>query len=130
MLTDRIICQNYDLWMDYKKKSGLHIREARLRNKWTLKELADRTNTLSVSRISNYEQGLRSVDVSTAAELSTALGVSIGYILGIEDAALPLKPDESALLEKYRSADQRGKDTIQSIAGTQSAEPGGKRNTS
>lgn len=123
LLCDCVNSQDYASRMDFKKKSGLHIKEARKRKQWTLQQLADQTKSLSASRISNYEQGIRSIDVPTAAELSTALGVSIGYILGIEDSELPLKADESALLNKYRSADKRGKDTIQSIADSQSVDP-------
>jgi transcriptional regulator with XRE-family HTH domain len=105
--------------MELTRKIGLRLREARQAQKLSLAELARRTNALSKSRISNYEQGIRRMGLEEAQELSTALGtVSATYLLCLEDNGL-LSVTERDLVERYRRADSRGKDTILRVAETE-----------
>ena len=65
---------------------GSRIRELRKARGWTQKQLSARATAISMSRIGNYEQGTRTLDVPTAIRLAEAFGegVSAAYILGIE----------------------------------------------
>lgn len=107
--------------MDLTKKIGHRLRAARQAQKLSLAALAARTMSLSKSRISNYEQGIRRMGLEEAQELSKALGtLSVSYLLCLEDE-VDLSAPESALLELYRKADTRGRDTILKVAETQLA---------
>lgn len=93
-----------------------------LRGKLSLQAVSDRTGGLiSRSRLNNYEQGRRSVDVQTAVVLAKAYRVDPAYILGIpahidrdrlesllvavdgaaEDLGLPIKPEKKAAIVAY-----------------------------
>jgi transcriptional regulator with XRE-family HTH domain len=97
----------------------MRLREARQAQGWSLAELAARTNSLSKSRISNYEQGIRRMGLEEAQELSAALGtVSATYLLCLDDRG-PLSESERELLDIYRQADSRGQETILRVAETQ-----------
>jgi transcriptional regulator with XRE-family HTH domain len=105
--------------MELTKKIGLRLREARKAQNLSLAALAARTSSLSKSRISNYEQGLRRMGLEEARELSAALGtVTATYLLCLDDEG-HMSKRESALLGLYRQADSRGKDTILRIAESQ-----------
>jgi transcriptional regulator with XRE-family HTH domain len=106
--------------MELTKKIGLRLREARRAQGLSLAELARRTNALSKSRISNYEQGIRRMGIEEAQQLSLALGtVTATYLLCLDDDGL-ISGAERDLLEHYRQADARGKDTILRVAETES----------
>lgn len=106
--------------MDLTKKIGKRLREARQAQRLSLAELAARTGSLSKSRISNYEQGIRRMGLEEAAELSQALGtVSASHLLCLDNDSV-LSDAERRLLEHYRSADERGQDTILRVAEAQS----------
>jgi transcriptional regulator with XRE-family HTH domain len=105
--------------MDLTKRIGKRLRDERQAQKLSLAELAARTKSLSKSRISNYEQGIRRMGLEEAQELSAALGtVSATYLLCLDDGAF-LSESERDLVERYRRADGRGKDTILRIAEAQ-----------
>lgn len=65
---------------------GSRIRQLRKARGWTQKQLSERAAPISASRIGNYEQGTRALDVPTAIRLAEAFGegVSAAYILGIQ----------------------------------------------
>ena len=67
---------------------GLRLRAERHRLKLSLSRLSARTgDTLSKSRISNYEQGIRRIGLEGAVILGRALGdVSPAYLLGLDDS--------------------------------------------
>jgi transcriptional regulator with XRE-family HTH domain len=105
--------------MTLNKKIGQRLRVVRTAQKLSLSELAARTKTLSKSRISNYEQGIRRMGLEEAQELAEALeGVTPSYLLCLDDTA-PLTTEELKLVERYRGTDERGKDTILRIAESQ-----------
>jgi len=108
------------LRMELTNKIGLRLREARKAQGLSLAALSARTSALSKSRISNYEQGLRRMGLEEARELASALGtVSATFLLCLEDEGY-VTERESALLDFYRQADGRGKDTILRVAESQS----------
>jgi len=106
--------------MDLTKRIGQRLRAARQDQKLSLSELSSRTESLSKSRISNYEQGIRRMGLEEAQELAVALGtVTPTYLLCLEDTD-PLSLRERQLVEYFRRADERGKETIVKIASDQS----------
>jgi transcriptional regulator with XRE-family HTH domain len=106
--------------MDLTKRIGQRLRAARHEQKLSLSELSARTSGLSKSRISNYEQGIRRMGLEEAQELAVALGtVTPTYLLCLEDTD-PLSQEERQLVQYYRHADERGRDTILKMAAAQS----------
>lgn len=64
--------------------AGKRIRDCRNAAELTQDELAQLTsNKLSASRIANYEQGTRALDVESALILGEALRQPAGYLLGV-----------------------------------------------
>lgn len=107
------------LGMTLNKKIGQRLRAARTAQKLSLSELAARTRTLSKSRISNYEQGIRRMGLEEAVELAEALdGLTPTYLLCLDDVS-PLGVDERRLIERYRNTDERGRETILRVAEAQ-----------
>ncbi len=105
--------------MTLNKKIGQRLRSVRTAQKLSLSELAARTKTLSKSRISNYEQGIRRMGLEEAQELAEALdGLSPTYLLCLDDTS-PLTPTEWKLIECYRATDERGRATIMRAAESQ-----------
>jgi transcriptional regulator with XRE-family HTH domain len=106
--------------MELTKRIGQRLRAARQALGLSLADLSSRTGSLSKSRISNYEQGIRRMGLEEAQELALALGtVTPTYLLCLDDKG-PLSQDERYLVDRYREADTRGRDTILKIAETQS----------
>ena len=105
--------------MELTKQIGLRLRAARKAQGLSLAALAGRTSSLSKSRISNYEQGLRRMGLEEAHELAGALGtVSATYLLCLDDEG-KMSERENDLLDLYRHADDRGKETILRVAESQ-----------
>lgn len=104
--------------MDYKAESGRRLRRAREDAGLTLRELSERTRHLSISRISNYEQGLRYMDPEAAIDLGRALGVRPAWLMCVDNDDA-LSGEERALLIRYQLTDDRGKQAIKAIAESQ-----------
>jgi transcriptional regulator with XRE-family HTH domain len=105
--------------MDLTKRIGQRLRAARHDQKLSLSALSSRTGSLSKSRISNYEQGIRRMGLEEAQVLAKALEtVTPTYLLCLDDTD-PLSQDERQLVEYFRQADERGKGTIMKIASDQ-----------
>lgn len=104
--------------MTLNKKIGQRLRAARTSQKLSLAELAARTKTLSKSRISNYEQGIRRMGLEEALELAEALDLTATYLLCLDDTS-PLTPHEWTLIERYRQTDERGREMIMRVADVQ-----------
>ena len=106
--------------MELTKKIGKRLRDARKAQKLSLAALGARTNALSKSRISNYEQGIRRMGLEEAQELARALGtVSATYLLCLDDKGL-FSERERDLIECYRRTGSEGKDMIWRVAESQS----------
>lgn len=105
--------------MTLNKQIGQRLRAVRLAHQYSLSELASRTRTLSKSRISNYEQGIRRMGIEEAQELSEALdGITPAYLLCLDDTS-PLSQEEWQLLQRYRKTDDRGRFVILQVAESQ-----------
>ena len=110
---------NIKITMDLTKRIGQRLRSARHEQKLSLADLSARTNSLSKSRISNYEQGIRRMGLEEAHELSVALGtVTPTYLLCLDDRG-PLSDRELELIDHFRRTDERGRDTLLNLAQSQ-----------
>ncbi|NEX20459.1 helix-turn-helix transcriptional regulator [Thiorhodococcus mannitoliphagus] len=102
--------------MDLTKRIGQRLRAARQEQKFSLADLSARTNALSKSRISNYEQGIRRMGLEEAQELAMALGtVTPTYLLCLDDKD-PLSAQERQLIDYFRLTDERGQQSILKLA--------------
>jgi transcriptional regulator with XRE-family HTH domain len=105
--------------MGLTKKIGQRLRAARQAQGMSLADLSGRTGSLSKSRISNYEQGIRRMGLEEAQELALALGnVTPIYLLCLDDTD-PLSPEERYLVGRFRDTDTRGRETILRLAENQ-----------
>lgn len=68
--------------------NGYKIAEARIAKGWSQQELAEKLDTTQKT-IQRYESGARDIKSSVLIKLSSVLGVTISYLLGMENAALP-----------------------------------------
>ncbi len=110
---------NIKITMDLTKRIGQRLRSARHEQKLSLADLSARTQSLSKSRISNYEQGIRRMGLEEAHELSVALGtVTPTYLLCLDDRG-PLSDRELELIDHFRRTDERGRDTLLNLAQSQ-----------
>jgi transcriptional regulator with XRE-family HTH domain len=69
--------------MSVKEEIGRKIATARKDKHLTIRALSEKTKTLSIPRISNWEQGLRSPGPVEAKLLAEHLDVSASYLLGL-----------------------------------------------
>jgi len=98
---------------DLTQRIGQRLRAARHAQELSLMQLSERTaGSLSKSRISNYEQGIRRMGLEEARALSKALGtVSAAYLLCLDDEGF-LNEQEATLLAHFRQADARRRKAI------------------
>lgn len=68
--------------------NGYKIAEARIAKGWSQQDLADKLGTTQQT-IQRYESGARDIKSSVLVKLSAALGVTISYLLGMENASIP-----------------------------------------
>ncbi len=68
--------------------SGYKIAEARIAKGWSQQDLADKMETTQQT-IQRYESGARDIKSSVLVKLSATLGVTISYLLGMENSSLP-----------------------------------------
>lgn len=64
--------------------AGYRIAEARISKGWTQSELADKIGTTQ-QQIARYESGANDVKSSVLIKMSNAMGVTISYLLGVND---------------------------------------------
>lgn len=110
---------------NYKREVGLRLRSARIAaGITTMREAADLLSQrigkdIETSRISNYENGHRLPDPQILIVLCKIYDASASQIYGFEEA--PRNKRERALLDVYRSTDDRGRRAIYSVAESQPA---------
>ncbi len=81
---------------------------------------------ISAQAIANYEQGTRLPSPPTVAALCTIYGTTTASaVLGLSDGPQSIR--ESALLHKYRLADDRGKYAMDRLADVESLEVTGDK---
>lgn len=94
--------------MDYRKRVGERIREARNDLGLRLVDLSQRTGgILTVQRINAYENGDRMPKQAEAVILAKALGKTASYLLGLNDSEEPMTATEERLLRNWRTLNER-----------------------
>lgn len=68
--------------------SGYKIAEARIAKGWSQQDLAEKMDTTQQT-IQRYESGSRDIKSSVLIKLSAVLGVTISYLLGMENTSIP-----------------------------------------
>lgn len=104
--------------MSTKEEAGRRIKRARNARGLTLEDVAKAIEGFSVSRVSNWEQGLNMIGVDEARKLGPFLDVSAAYLLTLDDN--PSDPCEKKLLDCYRHTDERGRAQILRVAESES----------
>ena len=104
--------------MNTKEEAGRRIKAARTAKGLTLEDVANRIPELSVSRLSNWEQGRNMISVDEARKLGPTLGVDPAYLLTLQEE--PNDNRERALLDYYRRSDDRGRTQILRVAESES----------
>lgn len=101
----------------------MRFKELRTERNMTQDELRKAFNAktgraYTVPAISLIESGSRTPEIPALCDFADFFGVTLDYLLGrSEIRADPfITPDEAALLEAYRAADKRGRDTITAMA--------------
>ncbi len=91
------------------------IRALRKAAGLTQAELGAAVN-LHQTQIGNLENGSRNLTIEWARRIAKVLKVKTVDLLGDEDNPDRLSPDERALLEKYRNADNLQKEMVHRVA--------------
>jgi len=71
--------------MDIKEKMALRLRECRGASGMLLREVAKAIPELSLSRYSNYEQGINMLPVDIALKIAELYKVSAAYLLAVSN---------------------------------------------
>lgn len=103
--------------MPYKALAGQRLKHSRKAAGLTLKELSNRLPGMIPSRLSNYEQGRRSMDIETAVAIARALNIDPAWLLGFEKQSLTQQ--EAELINLFRRTDNRGRNQILQTAKAQ-----------
>jgi len=91
---------------------GERLRAAREHAGLYQERLAELIGVTSGRVISNWEKNIARPDADKMVRLCSVLEISPSYLLGYDNGAEYLEPDEQALLKKYRDLDDHGKDII------------------
>ncbi len=82
---------------------GRRLAQLRTDRDWSLEELARVTrDRLPKSRLSNYEQGIRRLDIEGATILAGVFGCSVAHILCLDDGQPILSAAEAELVTALR----------------------------
>lgn len=104
--------------MDTKTESGIRIKAARNGLKMTLAEVCEQVEGLTVTRLSNWENGNRMISVDEAKRLAPVLKTTAGYLLTIDDE--PGDQRLQTLVATYKILDERGKLNLHRAAESES----------
>lgn len=97
---------------DIKKNISKNITKYRENAGFSQRELAQQLG-ITPSRISNWEQGANCPTIDILFEVCKALHVSINDIYGVyPDSEMMLSYSEQQHIQKYRSLDDHGKETV------------------
>ena len=100
----------------------MRLKEVRKTAGMTQRDVAESTG-IPLGTLRRWEQGVNEPDTDRLIQLADLYGVSTDEILGSSFARRqkpePLMADERRLLDLYRSADDRGKVVIMTVAESQ-----------
>lgn len=88
------------------------IKEARLNNKLTQEQLAEKIG-VAKSTLAGYEKGNREPNLETTIKIMTVLGIDANYLWQDEmDFPMKVSYREMEHIEKYRDLDTHGKEMV------------------
>ena len=87
----------------------MRIKEARMARGLSQKDFAAMVN-IAPNTLSQYETEKREPDLKTLVRISRSLGVSVDYLLGVDEKEPSLMSDEAYLLGSYRGFNGEGKE--------------------
>ena len=93
---------------------NLKIKELRIKNNLT-QDVVSAHLHVARTTYARYETGEREMTYESLAILAKLFDVSVGYLLGLYENTTALNDTEIALLNKFRTLDERGKKTVQII---------------
>lgn len=96
------------------------IAEARVARGWSQQQLAEASG-LTQQSIARYESGQRDPQTSAIKALSSALNVTVSYLLGLDSSDTELTDEEKRLIDLYRKTDGSGQRSIMAVAETLAA---------
>ena len=99
------------------KDFGLRLKNIRIEKDLTQEELAQKIGT-SKSVISGYETGRNDPGQTVILNLSKSLGVSVNYLMGIEESSQDTSDLDEDLLVLARNAKTLTQDQLQAIKRT------------
>lgn len=100
---------------DIRKNISKNITKYREAAGFSQRELAQQLG-ITPSRISNWEQGANCPTIDILFEVCRALHVSINDIYGVyPDSEMMLSYSEQQHIQKYRSLDDHGRETVDLI---------------
>ena len=106
---------------DIKKNISRNITKYREQAGYSQRELAQQLS-ITPSRISNWEQGANCPTIDILFEVCKALHVSINDIYGVyPDSEMMLSYSEQQHIQKYRSLDDYGRETVDFVLGREAA---------
>lgn len=94
------------------------LKQLRLSHGYTQQDIASALN-ISRSAYALYESGKRQLNYGSLAALADFYAVSLDYLFGRTDDPEPpgeRGPEERVLLSRYRTLDQRGRETVRAVA--------------
>lgn len=88
------------------------IKEARLNNKLTQEQLAEKIG-VAKSTLAGYEKGNREPNLETTIKIMTVLGIDANYLWQDEmDFPMKVSYEEMKHIEKYRDLDDHGREMV------------------
>ena len=98
---------------EIRKAFGLRLKELRKQKGWTQKELAKQID-MRFAQLNKYECGMHIPPIERLIQLSTALGVTLDYlVMGNEENAQPLH--NRRLMERLKELEQFGHEDQETI---------------
>lgn len=102
---------------------SLRIAEARHMRDMSQADLANLMDT-SQPQIMRWETGKRDPQTHVIIKMSQILGVSVPWLLGIDDPKPAITPEEKHLLDLWRSTNAQGRAAIMAVAESQRGDSG------
>lgn len=98
---------------EIRKAFGLRLKELRKQKGWTQKELAKQID-IRFAQLNKYECGMHIPPIERLIQLSTALGVTLDYlVMGNEENIQPLH--NRRLMERLKELEQFGHEDQETI---------------
>ena len=90
---------------------GENLKTVLDEQKVTQKDLAKKLN-IAPTTLNGYISNKREPDLETLKKIAQALGVTVGYLLGVEDGMIDLSAKEEALIRQLRRMTPSQRDVV------------------